>query len=69
MRKQPTAKHVPDNLAGAADDGAAMRQRAAESCGHQMGVDLFDARREIEAGGGAEKVLDRVVRRIERGQQ
>jgi hypothetical protein len=49
------------------DSGESIRQAAAESCGFRQGQDLFDAQREIEAGGGAEGILDAVVRRIERG--
>jgi hypothetical protein len=49
------------------EDGATFREQARESCGYPMGVDLFTAREQVEAGGGPEKVLDRAVQKIERG--
>jgi len=51
------------------DDGAAMRERARQACGYDTTKDLFDARREVEATGGPEGVVDRAVRRIERGEK
>lgn len=49
------------------DAGDAIRQRAAESCGFQQGQHLEGARAELQRNGGAEGVLDAVVRKIERG--
>jgi len=49
------------------DDGAAMRARAAESCGYGMGQDLEASRAELERNGGPESVVKNAIKRAERG--
>jgi hypothetical protein len=67
--KTSKARHfdVPSSESG--DSGEIMRERAAESCGFHQGQDLEASRQELERGGGPEKVLDRVVKRIARGEK
>jgi len=62
-RPLPKGRHVPSPEA----TDEAVRERAAESCGFRMGVDLFDARRQINSNGGPEAILDRAARRAEKG--
>jgi len=59
------ARHVPSAEA-VDDDGEAMRQRAAESCGFSMGLDLEESRAELKKNGGSESIVRNAVRRIER---
>jgi len=66
-RAFPEAKHVPANDDN--DTGELIRQRAAEACGYRMGQDIADSRAEVERNGGAAAVVDRAVKRVERGQQ
>ena len=49
------------------DDGEFLRQAAARSTGYRQGQHLAESRAELERNGGAEKVIDRAVQKIERG--
>lgn len=40
-----------------------LRKAASESCGYNPNVDAFEANRQVQAGGGPEKIVDRAARR------
>jgi hypothetical protein len=61
--------HTEAPAAATEDCGNAIRERAAESCGFHQGQHLENARAEVERNGGAEGLLNRIVKRIERGDQ
>jgi len=65
LRSRPRHFDVPPSETG--DSGEILRQRAAETCGFNMGIDLFSARRDIDSKGGPEAILKRAVQRAERG--
>jgi len=58
---------VPSAETSGTDSGEILRGRAAETCGFKMGIDLFDARRDMDSKGGPEAILKRAVQRAERG--
>lgn len=62
--KTPKARHVPSTES---DTGAEIRQRAAESCGFDMGQDLFASRDQMLRRGGPEQVVKDAVKRAEKG--
>lgn len=62
--KTPKARHVPSN--DTTDSGETLRAAAAQSAGFRMGVDLFTAREQIEAGGGPRGILQRAIERTEK---
>jgi len=62
-RAEPTSRHVPINDT---DEGEFLREGAARSAGFRQGQHLAESRAELERNGGAEKVIDRAARRVER---
>lgn len=48
------------------DDVTRFRELAKESCGYDPSKDLFEATRQVEAGGGAEGIVNRAAARAEK---
>lgn len=48
------------------DSGDAIRQRAAESCGFNMGQDAFDSHDQMMRRGGPEQIIKDAIKRAER---
>ncbi len=68
MKTLPNHCHhdVPSEVS---DSGEILRQRAAESCGYDMGQDAFASHDQMMRRGGPEAIVDRAVKRAEKAGQ